>query len=461
MASVLKISDGTTTVDFLNDAAYRVVRWSPAVAARRQGEIGRGPYEEVIEEMELFIGGATAAVKLATLRQLMDQAERWGRGENATVVYIHYKLASASTEVTAPIFGPPAPGEPAIILPERYDDNPATQAIDPVVLRFRRLGIWLAASDSAASSSVTHPTTATILLTGTAYADSPYRLSIAGMPWNEEVIWNSFILATNADTTANAAKKLVIVEAETMAAGIGEPSSDSDSANKARGNNILNFNFGSAGTIEGTAEDISASTHPDVRRWAVFVSCRNNSAVDFRVGMYGASGGRYAFTGWKTVEANANDNDPFWMHVGWISLRQQLKFIYLAVEADSPGSIDFDAVALLASDDPVYDRAVAILADETATTGTTLTGSRVLSVYHALDYDIRPYVYIIQGSDLLSQDYSGDPALFVRADRPALAVAWLACGRWNTAYWRATDSSGNVLASAFTAERMKASLVVV
>lgn len=462
MASILKITDGTTTVDFLTDAAYRVTDWSPAVAARQAGELGgRGPYGEVVEEMTLFIGGASAVAKLATLRRLIDQAERWSRGEDVGVVTIRYKLTAGSEELLAVVHGPPSPGDEAIVLPARYSDAPTTAAIDPVTLRFKRGGLWLAPADTGSSSNVQNPTVATVTLTGTAYADSPYRLSLSSMPWNEEVVWNSLILAANADTAANAAKKLVIIEAETMAAGIGQPSSVSDTTNKARGNSVLRFNFSSSGTIDGVAEDVSAATHPDARRWAVYASVRNNGATAYTVRAYGASGGRYAVTGPKIIPANFNDNDPAWVHIGYLSLRQQLKTLFLSVKTTGTGTIDFDAVALLAVDDPVTSRAVAILADETAVTGTALGGARSIALYHALDYDTKPYVYFIKGSELLSQEYGGDPALFMHGEQPGLAFAWLACGRWNTAFWRATDDSNSLVSNVFGVERMKGYLTVV
>lgn len=465
MASILKISDGTTTVDFIADSAYRVLSWSPAVAQRRQsGLAGRGPYDEVVEEMTIYIGGASALSKLATLQKLIEQADQWSRGEHLNVVYLHYKITAGSTEYKAVVFGPPAPGEAAIILPGRFDDGPSLSAIEPITLRFKRAGLWLAdiGSDFASSSSADNPTTATIGLTGTANADSPYRLALTNMPWNEEVVWNSFVLAVTANTTANAAKKLIVRNAQAMAPGIGQPTAQSDSGNKARGGSVLRFNFSSPGTYDSNAENVTSLTLSTARRWSVFVNVRNNSdTTAFKVGLYGNSGGRYAFTGWKSVAADANNNKPYWMHLGWIALRQQLQFIYLSVTTAGTGSLDIDSVVLLADDDPISSRAIAILADETAVTGTSFSGTKQLILYHGLDLDIKPWIYFIDGANLLSQEYAGDPVLFTRASEPAIAAMWLACGRWNTSYWRATDASGNVIGNVFTAERMKGTLTVV
>lgn len=464
MASILKISDGTTTVDFINDSAYRILSWSPAVASRRQSELaGRGPYDEVVEEMTLFIGGSSALSKLATLQKLIEQANQWSRGEHLNVVYIHYKITGSSSEYIATIFGPPAPGEPAIILPPRFDDGPSLSAIEPIILRFKRAGLWLAATiDSASSSSVSNPTTATIGLTGTSNADSPYRLSLSNIPLSESVVWKSFVLATTADTTANAAKKLIVRNAETMAPGVGQPSSVSDTTHKARNGSVLRFSFSSAGSYDSALDNVSSVTLSTVRRWSVFVNVRNNSdTTSFTVELYGNNGGRYVSTGKKSVPADANNNKPYWMYLGQITLNQQLLKIFLSVAANAAGSLDIDSVVLLADDDPITSRAIAILQDETAAAGTTLTSPRQLFLYHGLDVDIKPSVYFIQGSNILYQEFAGDPVLFTRAAHPAIAAMWLACGWWNTSTWCATDDSGNVITNVFGAERMKGTLIVV
>src|SRR3990170_3534484 len=94
----LVITDGTTTVTIADGAGgatnykFAYGTWAPAVAPLRRSQLGgRGPYGDVIEEMQLHITGSTvpnALANLATLAQLLDQAERWSRGENVSAVLI-------------------------------------------------------------------------------------------------------------------------------------------------------------------------------------------------------------------------------------------------------------------------------------------------------------------------------------------------------------------------------------
>lgn len=464
MASILKITDGTTTVDFIADTAYRLLSWSPAVATRRPNLLGgRGPYTDVIEEMRIFIGGSSVLSKLATLRQLIDQAERWSRGEPVTVVQVHIQLTDTSQELISVVYGAPSPGEEAIELPPNFTNAAVVTAIDPVILRFRRSGMWLAPEDTVTGSTADNPTALTGLLTGTADADSPYELRLSGMAWKEGVFWNSFVLATSADTTANAAKKLAIIEAEVLDTGGGGPEGVTDTTNKARGGAVLRYDMTAGVPQLSVLADISASVHEDVRRWAVFASVRNNSAtVSFKVRARLSDGGVYAnsYTSWVTIPADYNDNNPAWVYLGQASIRNSLEKMLLEVEADGTGTIDFDTLALLATDSPTTSRAVALLENDPGTDGATFSASRILYLNHYLPFGTQPLVYVLDDTVERYQSYSGDPALFVGAAEPAVAAAWLACGRYNPAYWRATNASGTVLANQLFVRRRKAQLTV-
>jgi hypothetical protein len=149
------------------------------------------------------------------------------------------------------------------------------------------------------------------------------------------------------------------------------------------------------------------------------------------------------------------------MYLGTLSLRQPLLWFFLSVESSGSGTIDFDSVALLAVDNPITSQAVAILPDETAVNGKTLSSPRTLVLNHAIDFDIRPHVYIVDGSSILFQSYTGNPAFFVGANEPAVAAAWLSAGAyWYPAYWRATDSGGTVISNILSASRMKGQLTL-
>lgn len=470
MASILKITDGTTTVDFVADSAYRVLEWSPAVTSRREGALaGRGPYNEVIDEMTIYIGGANPQAKLQLLSQLIDQAERWSRRESSTPVQIHYKLTSSSSELTALILGPPTPGGEAIILPPRFGDSPTLGAIDPVVLRFRRAGLWLAPAlgDSSSNSSLTETGYVTTTeFASTVGTDSPYTLVLSTIPWNEAAVWDSLILIASDVSVAEATKRLFIIDAEDLW-NVGGPTQVTETTSKrARGNKILRFDFSGGGTWKtSTPKDVTTISRSSTRRWAVFASVRSNStSKSYTVTFEVLSTGRNASTAGTLIPAGFNDNKPKWVHMGFIEVSQPMTQISMVVVASASGGadnqLDCDSIALLAADDLPDSAVVEIRSPDTYPAGTNLGSSMNLVLEHAIDWFVEPRVHIAGGSAFLPQSYSGDPALILPGGRKALAVAWLSTGKWDTTTWRSTDSSGVVIRTVFAGVRMKGYLTV-
>lgn len=151
----LAITDGTTTCTILDGAGgttnYALLNntWAPAIASLRASALGgRGPYEDVVEELDLTIVGATAAAaltNLATLNRLLDQAERWTRGETgAAPVVIKYTVqgSAPAMRLQALILGRPQGGG-AVELSPRFNKVGLLTEISGVRVRFRRRGQWL------------------------------------------------------------------------------------------------------------------------------------------------------------------------------------------------------------------------------------------------------------------------------------------------------------------------------
>jgi hypothetical protein len=90
------LTDGTTTIDLNDGLAYGVPydQWRPAVGGLRDDALGGySPYTDVREEIPLHVRGATpeqALERVAALAKLLDQAERWARGERVAAVQLWY-----------------------------------------------------------------------------------------------------------------------------------------------------------------------------------------------------------------------------------------------------------------------------------------------------------------------------------------------------------------------------------
>jgi len=148
---LLEITDGTTTIDFLDMAGNYSLEnegWRPTVPNKRMSQLGgNGSYESVRETMDLLVrpvtGGLTANEALVQLRLLMEQAERWGMGDTTVdPVRLRFQLEADAFPQENVIIG--ASGNAAIMtLPPQHVDLPLGTISHPVTLDFERRGDWL------------------------------------------------------------------------------------------------------------------------------------------------------------------------------------------------------------------------------------------------------------------------------------------------------------------------------
>lgn len=188
----LVLTDGTTTVTILNGTAATSYilesgNWAPGIAGKNRSTFGGKPYSDVTEEMTLHIKGSSGADcygKLATLTQLLDQADAWGRGENVAAVQIQYAplgatTASDSAPMKAVITGRADNSDEmaAVTLSNELDEGGLVSFIRNVRVRFKRRGLWLH-SNQVASGDVANGTVGTLAFGSSTGALSPTRLTI-------------------------------------------------------------------------------------------------------------------------------------------------------------------------------------------------------------------------------------------------------------------------------------------
>lgn len=445
MASILKLvaynSSGSAvvTVDFLADAAYRVSSWSPQVAERRPGELGgRGPYGDVEEEMEIVISGATALAKLRSLRQLLEQAARLGRGEPVGAVLFHYKPTASSPELRALVLGG------GLELPPNFVNAPVVTVIDPVGLRLLRSGLWYGAEASGTDTTAGNPEVAVVSGLAALAASSPIKVEVTGLVGSHSVASDAFLLVSSAATSAVAAKRIYIHAAEGLADG--NFTSVADSTNKARGNSVLRFTPSGLGQewFETATPAIGSSLDTAVRRWGIFVNYRNNSATNsFRVAARlrysGAGVGHGAMTPELLVPPGTSN--PRWAYLGSASMPDQLTHFSLNVYTElTSGTLDIDDVVLMALDYPDSDRVLAL----GARGGDPISLPSDLTVDHRVLHEGTPAVYILENTVSYWRPYRGDAALYTQPGATAVAVCWLGSGYLSQAYWRITNDAGTV-----------------
>jgi hypothetical protein len=451
---ILKITDGVVTVDFAGSNDYSVSSWSPAVAARRRGQLaGQGPYSNVVESMVISIADPVLT-NLAKLSQLMAQAEAWAEGEQVAPVQIHYKPHSSSANtLMAAILGPARPGEPMIVPPRNFGISPVTKMLDGVTLRFLRRGAWLGASNNQVSSAATIPSVRTVTFSGAAaVAASPVdaNLILAGAANVGNDLPDSF------SVFASDSNRIGLFEAEDMTAtGF---TSVADAANGASGGNVLRYTPSGTAITQTGQKVVTSVIDQSSRRIAFLANFRNNSGTtSFKVRVAASAGtDPDGWTPWVTIGPDISA--PVWINLGTLAFRKNLFAIRLQVQASAAsGTLDIDTVVLVAMDDST-SRIISRhkLAKGSVAATTTMN---VLYEHRALS-EIAPAAFYRRGAlatGVFYESYGGDPYIVTTGTK--LAALFLACGNQTTpSRWRLQDIGGTAVTVQLDATRYTAHL---
>lgn len=164
MTTYAALTNGTTTVTFASPGTlgwYRIeTGWTPKVAGLRQDQLGgRGPYEDVTEEIPVSIGGSTAAhlyANISSLKSLIDQANRWQYGEQVAAVNFKYSPEGATiSSAGSPLIASSWNAE--LVLSDGISGIPQNGAAvwtSGATLRFTRPGTWLHNSASGSATGL-------------------------------------------------------------------------------------------------------------------------------------------------------------------------------------------------------------------------------------------------------------------------------------------------------------------
>lgn len=270
MALVLKLTDGTTTLNLNDGTNYGVPydEWSPAVASRRRGQLGGWQHNDVAETIPLHVRGATGAAALANLVavvELLDQAERWARGENVDAVRLQYKPHNSSLgdPIEAVVLGGPTNG--LLQLSPRMNDF-ANYEIPDLQLRLLRRGLWLSdAGGGTPDAPVTNPAVAEVDFGGALDVPAPTLVALRSdisSAGGAELPAAGYVLIADGD------HRLFVEDVGNV----------SDSANHALGGNVSRLQASAASSFATlvTAANVGGASPPDdtVTRWAVFAALR-------------------------------------------------------------------------------------------------------------------------------------------------------------------------------------------
>jgi hypothetical protein len=361
----LAFTDGTTTCTFHDGANgatnYRVDDggWAIGVANARRAQLGgRGPYDDVAEEMTLTVVGSTAQVaidNLETLNNLMDQAGRWSRGENVSAVLVKYSpygstTSSAASPLQAAVLeGVVAPG--AKFPTAGIFKGTAGYQIAGVRLRFRRRGLWLSsAEDSNTPSASSNGELITFTMAASVATRSPTRLSLTNFGYGRTpTSWfhGGFILLGE---PVGGSVPIIILDAE---GGTGTAyTAVADNGAVARGASVLRYTpTGTTEVSSGPIFSTSASLPGSTRLASIFANVRPSATVAFTLRVAHNTPSFLAYTRQVAIPANAVQY-PQWVFCGTlqISTTDQATF-YLQITADAASSfLDIDTLVIADAD---------------------------------------------------------------------------------------------------------------
>lgn len=180
----LRITDGTTTITFANGTTatpgdYSIdPDWAPVIVGPDASLLGDGWYPPVQEEIPINVTGSDSATMRANVHalcRLLEQADRWARGDmTLSPVRLQYIPAGSSRATSSPyealILTSDAAQRNALQLPKNWLKSSATRFTLKAPLRFLRDGAWLNETDTVSSSA-----TASSSIWSITFTDHPVR----------------------------------------------------------------------------------------------------------------------------------------------------------------------------------------------------------------------------------------------------------------------------------------------
>ena len=405
-----------------------------------------------LEEISINIYGTTATLalgRLATLAKLLDQADRWARGENVTPVLFKYvpqgsTVSATATPLQAVCYGRGEEDETSLALSRDFNQVGLNFQIPEVSVVFKRSGDWYLdteSDDSGAGVAINETMTCAL----TAMDEfGPTLLSIAG-----------FDPSVTPDTAAGFILfmdngKYIRADASGLTAtGFA---SQADAANLPRNTNVLRYT-GSVTTTRSSAAttiNLTGCTH-----YAVYVSLRNNSATaTFQVS---ATLTNLAFT--YTTEEKTIDlssTNPRYVCLGLLPALTAADTVKLNVASSTSTSqtLDFDQIFIMGLNDEGQP-AIAINAIDLDGAFTTASTAVSLVIDHRILSKRDPIVAAEKVSDSTRAPATWRGNAFLVSKRASVLIVVL-MARSN--YWRFTNSSNAVITTIATCTRTKAYL---
>jgi hypothetical protein len=477
---ILRITDSTTTCDLVwhSVANRKFIQardgWAPQIAGRRRSQLGgRGPYTDVTEEITIHVCGQTAQEamsNLATLNQLIEQAEEWARELRTAPTFVQYSPTGGDVWQAVILGRAPGDESGALQLAPTFDARLNTFIIENVRLRFARMGLWLGVTDTAQSAAAANPSTLIAQLPAISAAKgltpgvrSPVKISFDAQTTGTNtcrVNGGGFAIVT--DRVGG----IRIISAESASLG-GTYSSVADAAAQALNGSVLRYTPAAALGNNFTFWSVSNFGH----KFDIFMAVRNNSGISFSltpwVQIVGTSTLSRDYFAPPIVIDNAN-TIPRIVYAGSFSLPVGIDGFTLGMflsALSTPGgsTLDIDYIVLVLRE----NENVTIVNVNQESTQLRMLTNQGLTLDHQLLGSPQPAVRITTtstGVTIFDLDYRGDPLVQSLVSLNLSTLTGLLMVTSGEIYWCAVDFTTAPAFSAvtqfkLTATRMHGTLV--
>ena len=314
-ALVLKLTDGTTTLD-LNDITNYAIPdqvWVPKVATRRISQLGgRSLYNDVTENIPLHVRGATPAAALANLQavsELLDQAELWFNGGLVDPVVLQYKPINSSltNPVEAIVLGPGSSNSMLRLSPQV--NSAGNYEIQGITVAIKRRGLWLGDTDTQTSSTATMPAVQSVTMSNNTAVSTPTKVK-----------------ATVSGTGLGVSGKCILFMSSLSNGIYLAESSDLSgttpvSSSQCSGGSYVELGVNSSVT---TYTDTTITMNADAKHFAVYAMMHNPDTIDYLMTVNNA----------PQIRIEPTTSGPQLFFVGSFSSAQALSTVYFRVQPD-------------------------------------------------------------------------------------------------------------------------------
>lgn len=360
----LKLTDGTVTVDFGNTTSgnYKLSPggYTPKVNGLRLAAIGgRGIYEEVEETIRFEISDTTAAgcySRLNTLAKLLLQANRFARGEAVSPVLIQLSpdnasVSSSGSPLQALVFGSPESNLAGLTLTQRFESAGYQFVLEDVEISIIR-GVWLQGTEAKTVTGNTVGQIASFTFSTDVDYMSPTDFFVSALVNGYSSPLMMFVLGSGSNSIQVGA-----IAATGTPPGDAQYTYVNDAANISRVANVLRMT--PTDTVERWCQAITYGTFTAGKRYAVLVSCRNNSSTTsfgVRLGVQYKSPHvlPVVYSEQRTVKPYVGSAAPGYVSLGTfvapLASTADAGLILMVTASAAAGSIDFDTIVLIEID---------------------------------------------------------------------------------------------------------------